>query len=372
MPSRCVALFSAIALADNSKISPDLRQLLSDPSKSVDVIIQFNSPPQCTSGGLLGGLVCTTLNLTGGVVNTTLSLIDAVAATLQLSDVVNLSNQSNVSYISLDRPVVSSMDYTVAAMNATNVMSNYGLDGSGIGVAVLDSGIYSHPDLQNANGFGSRVVYRQSFVGGRRADEFGHGTHVAGIIAGNGKSSNLPGSPHVVRGIAPNARLLDLRVLDENGTSNDSVVIAALYRAIQLKSIYNVRVINMSLGRPIFESSSKDPLCKAVDAAWKNGIVVVVAAGNLGRNSYATVLAPANSPRVITVGAMKSMGTYSIRRRPGRKLQLQRANLHRRDRQAGRRRSGQSRRIVDGARHCPCRRLPGQRCCPVVLRRLRF
>src|SRR5207247_1473527 len=147
--------------------------------------------------------------------------------------------------------------------------------------------------------------------GGHQYDDFGHGTHVAGIVAGNGKASNVPGSTHVLRGVAPNANLLDLRVLDANGVSNDSVVISAIQQAVQLKSKYNVRVINLSLGRPIYESCALDPLCEATEAAWKNGIVVVVAAGNLGRNGYATVLSPGNAPHVITVGAMKSMGTYA-------------------------------------------------------------
>jgi len=92
--------------------------------------------------------------------------------------------------------------------------------------------------------------------------------------------------------------------------SSDSAVIAAIQQAVQLKSKYHVRVINLSLGRPIRESCSIDPLCQAVEAAWKNGIVVVVAAGDLGRNGYATVLAPGNSPHAITVGCMKTEDTY--------------------------------------------------------------
>ncbi len=112
-------------------------------------------------------------------------------------------------------------------------------------------------------------------------------------------------------GIAPKANLIDLRVLDANGASTDSMVIAAIERAIALKSRYNIRVINLSLGRPIYESYTLDPLCNAVEAAWKKGIVVVVAAGNLGRNGYASVLAPGNDPLVITVGAMKNMGTLT-------------------------------------------------------------
>ena len=101
--------------------------------------------------------------------------------------------------------------------------------------------------------------------------------------------------------------------MDHNGASTDSVVIAAINQAIVLKSRYNIRVINLSLGRPIYETYKLDPLCQAVEKAWQNGIVVVVAAGNNGRyqptDGYATVTSPGNDPYVITVGAMKTMGT---------------------------------------------------------------
>jgi serine protease AprX len=99
-------------------------------------------------------------------------------------------------------------------------------------------------------------------------------------------------------------------VLDQNGASNDSVVIAAIQTAVQLKNKYNVRVINLSLGRPIYESCALDPLCEAAEAAWNAGVVVVVSSGNLGRNGYSTVLSPGNSPHSITVGAMKTLETY--------------------------------------------------------------
>ena len=74
---------------------------------------------------------------------------------------------------------------------------------------------------------------------------------------------------------------------------------------------YNIRAINLSLGRPIYEACSRDPLCRAVETAWNSGIVTVTAAGNLGRNGYATILCPGNSPHSITVGAMKTMATYA-------------------------------------------------------------
>src|SRR5262249_25283563 len=103
--------------------------------------------------------------------------------------------------------------------------------------------------------------------------------------------------------------------LDENGQGSDSQIIAAINTAILLKPLFNIRVINLSLGRPIFESYENDPLCQAVEAAYRAGIVVVVAAGNNGRdnsqgqNGYGTVTSQGNDPYVVTVGAMKTMGT---------------------------------------------------------------
>src|ERR1700691_6297354 len=302
LPIACGGLF-----ANNAKISPDLQPLLANPSGTVNVIVQYGAPQKC--GGLLGAILCPVVNLLGGVVNSTFSLLNAVAATVETNNVVALSNQSNVTYISLDRSLVAALDYTTQAVNAPQVW-NSGWTGTGIGIAVIDSGIYLHPDLNVAGTNKSRVVYRQSFVTGVLNDDYGHGTHVAGILAGNGSSSQEPGSFRLLSGIAPNANLLDLRVLDENGAGSDSLTIAAIQQAVQLKSAYNARVINLSLGRPIYESCALDPLCQAVEAAWKSGIVVVAAAGNLGRNGYASITAPGNSPHAITVGCMKTMETY--------------------------------------------------------------
>src|SRR5215471_9939952 len=103
--------------ADTSKISPDLLPLLSNSSNSVNVIVQYNAPPQQTcSGGFLGGLVCTVVGVVSGVVKVVFTLLNAVAMTLNAGDVITLSNQSNVTYISLDRTVAGSLDYTAAAV----------------------------------------------------------------------------------------------------------------------------------------------------------------------------------------------------------------------------------------------------------------
>src|SRR5437588_7239672 len=157
----------------------------------------------------------------------------------------------------------------------------------------------------------------QNFVPGATdaSDQYGHGTHVAGIIASEGWFSTGSNFTHTFKGIAPNANVINLRVLDQNGAGTDSSVIAAIQTAISLKSTYNIRVINLSLGRQVFESYTLDPLCQAVEAAWSAGIVVVAAAGNQGRNDsagtegYGTIAAPGNDPYVITVGAMKTANT---------------------------------------------------------------
>ena len=104
-------------------------------------------------------------------------------------------------------------------------------------------------------------------------------------------------------------------MLDQNGQGTDAAVINAIMGAIAVKNLYNIRIINLSLGRPVYESYALDPLCQAVEAAWKAGIVVVVAAGNDGRDNsagtdgYGTINAPGNDPYVITVGAMNAHGT---------------------------------------------------------------
>src|SRR5208337_2020885 len=102
----------------------------------------------------------------------------------------------------------------------------------------------------------SRVVWNQSFVSGNAsaADQYGHGTHVAGLIAGNGASSTGSKYSRTFEGIAPQANLINLRVLDQNGAGSDSAVISAISTAIALKPLFNIRVLNLSLGRAVYET----------------------------------------------------------------------------------------------------------------------
>src|SRR5882762_794170 len=187
-------LFTALPVfADTSKLSSDLLSLLANPLGTSNVVIQFKNAP-----GLLDLLQITAL---GGKITNQYSSLPAISVQLPNAVAFLVSDLLNVAYITPDRPVAASLDYSAAAVNASTAQQ-YGLDGSGVGVAIIDSGIYEHADLGKSGGWGSRVVYHESFVPKTNFDDFGHGTHVAGIVAGNGKSSS--GSQHLWRGIAPN------------------------------------------------------------------------------------------------------------------------------------------------------------------------
>ena len=266
-----LSLSAAALLAGSKKLSRDLATAARGPT--VNVIVQFERQPQSADlVSILGK---------GGAVKRSLANIRGVAVSVPAEALDNLASQPGVAYISLDRPITGSIDYTVPASGA-DIALEYGFGGAGVTVAVIDSGIAKHKDL--GNGSSSRVIYSESFVdNGKHSpqDAYGHGTHIAGIIGGDGSRSD-----GLLRGIAPKVRLVDLQALDANGVGTDSSVIHALQRAIELKDVYGIKIVNLSLGRPVMESYTQDPLCQAVEAAWKAGLTVVVAAGNAGRYGF--------------------------------------------------------------------------------------
>jgi serine protease AprX len=291
------------------KLSKDVN--VGHPNKLINVIVQYRVTPRTEH--------YSRMTSRGATVNAKLHVIRAAAFRLPASAIAELEKDPDVLYVTPDRGVkMSGNEDFHPAVLADVAAQQYGFDGTGVGVAVIDSGVADHKDFHSATG--SRIVFSQSFVPGvpSAVDSYGHGTHVSGIIAGNGSASGVgTGYSNKIAGIASNASIINLRVLDQNGAGTDSQVIAAIQRAIALKSQYNIRVINLSLGRPVFESYTLDPLCQAVEAAWNAGIVVVVAAGNSGRdnsngtNGFATIGAPGNDPAVITVGATRTSETPS-------------------------------------------------------------
>jgi serine protease AprX len=331
------AATSFAATTYSSKISPDLAA--APPDQTQQVIVQYYKAPSQSESGLLG--------LLGGLLKIVLGPINAIVEDILPSQLNAIAADPNVKYISLDRTVIAHQavaitgaEYTTEPINAPAVWKQ-GYTGSNVGVAVIDSGITPVPDLGSnatsllslggltnlvsslgevAPGATGRIVYSQNFVSGEQnaLDQYGHGTLVAGLIAGNGAESSGPQFFRTFSGSAPGANIINLRVLDENGAGTDSSVISAIDEAISLRSRFNIRVINLSLGRPIYESYTLDPLCQAVEQAWKDGIVVVVAAGNDGRDlnenpeGYGTIDSPGDDPYALTVGAMNTMETPGI------------------------------------------------------------
>ena len=186
-----------------------------------------------------------------------------------------------------------------------------GVSGEGVTVAVVDTGISYHPALAQ------KVIANVSLVSGdpSTADAHGHGTHIAGIIAGNASAASTVTSLYK-GGIAPGVKLVNVRVLGKDGTGWTSDVIAGIEWVIANRDKYKIRAINLSLGHPVTEPSTTDPLCKAVMKATMNNIVVFVSAGNAGKAEDGSpilggISSPGNSPYAITVGAMNTKGTTS-------------------------------------------------------------
>ncbi len=252
-----------------------------------------------------------------GVAITDIPLVDGLAACLTPDEIKSLGSAGFVTYIVADNLVhgltyQSTMDITNLTIGLGDVPSpaDDGPDGAGATVAIIDTGIATTSDLG-----ASRIVGWKDFVNGEAApyDDAGHGTFVAGLIAGDG-SASLPlengGTARVqFRGVAPAANVVGIKVLDEVGQGRSSALIAGIAWAITHKDEYGIRVMNISIGGNPVSSVTKDPVARAVEAAWRSGITVVCAAGNEGEFGPGSILSPGNDPFVITVGADDTMLT---------------------------------------------------------------
>ena len=200
----------------------------------------------------------------GGRAGRLLSIVNSRAATLPNAALATVASSGLVGRISIDRVIAGAVERTSGATGAAAVRQQFGYDGAGIGVAVIDSGVSSwHDDLADASGGVQRVDRFVDFVNGRTSpyDDHGHGTHVAGIIAGNGFDSGGART-----GIAPAARLIVLKVLDSAGRGRISDVIAALGYVVEHKDALGIRVVNLSVAAQVFESYNTDPLTLAARA----------------------------------------------------------------------------------------------------------
>jgi serine protease AprX len=286
-------------------IDPALRTTT---DRTVDVVVRSRADQLGALASLVGDL--------GGRVTRTLPLVDSVAATLPRRAVEPLSRASEVLSISWDRPLqvqggpaaASDAGSHQPSIRADEARAS-GLSGSGVTVALVDTGVADLPELA-----GRLVTVRddrtgapqpcQNFSGERGCgDSYGHGTFLAGLIAGGPAQSG--GEPV---GVAPGADILSVKVAGRDGATDVSTVLTAIQWVVSFRDRYGVDVLNLSLGTDSTQSYRVDPLNYAVERAWDAGIVVVVSASNLGP-AAGTVSKPGDDPFVVTVGAVDSRGT---------------------------------------------------------------
>ncbi len=249
----------------------------------------------------------------GGAVKARHEALRGYSARVPASQLEALADDPEVAHISFDSPVKAHLDVAYKVVKADQAFLNSGgLDGRGVGVAVIDTGVALHRDLMRAK---ASQVMEVEVVGHEAglADYYGHGTHVAGIIAGNGSASSDKLSFRTFKGFAPGAQIISLRALYPDGTGYTSDILTAIDWAIRFQSQFNIRVLNLSLGHPVYESYRTDPLCLAIRKAYDSGILVVVAAGNDGGvgSGFGTITTPGNEPTAITVGAMDDGNTVT-------------------------------------------------------------
>ncbi len=345
IPRRLVALLPILALlismmgssvamaappANWEKIDPGLRALMeSDPRGSFEVIVEAQDLSTIGRGsqpGQSAGRAQQLIRLAGGKPGNALGLIGGASGEMKANHIANLSRNPYVAYISHNRSFeamdvhaqlgqVSSPTGQAVASTYTDAVGapkvwNLGYTGRGVGVAILDSGVAASNDLQLPT---NRLVASVDFVDSAQApftDPGGHGTHVAGIVAGNGYDSagELTGA---YKGVAPGANIISVRVIGSDGSAKLDAIVKGIEWAVVNRHAYNIRVINLSLGGIPSGPYISDPLSTAVEIAWHAGIVVVVAAGNNGPGA-GTLSTPGRDPYVITVGAVDDMGTASL------------------------------------------------------------
>ena len=214
--------------------------------------------------------------------------------------------QSGVRYLYIDNIEIAFA--LPSAFLATVKANQLPLNGQNITVAVVDSGISTRND-DFKSGTNSRIIVERYFGNKTSAkDEHGHGTHVAGIIGGNGLASG-----GIYRGVAPGVNLINLRVADKDGMTYESTVLDSLQWVYNNRDLYNIRVVNLSLNSTVALSYHNSPLSAAVETLWFSGIVVVVSSGNNGSTEGpVSIYPPANDPFVITVGATEDKGTPGL------------------------------------------------------------
>jgi serine protease AprX len=315
------------------------------PNRQVEVIVQLRPGADSTAANAL-------VTDSGGTVLRDLEIINGLGASMTAADAQRLGTDPTVRAFSLNAAIKGQSRFrhrqhrahrhgakrrghrghhhrrlatSAPTIDTSRLATSYpfairadkawasGYTGKGVGVAVIDTGIAGNlPDFQVSRSDSTSRVVASAVVNpgaSKAGDSYGHGTHVAGLIAGNG-TNRATGDPLYGKyiGSAPDANLVDVKIADDNGDATVLDVIDGLQFAVDYKSAYNIRVANLSLKSTSPESYRTDPLDAAVEATWNSGIVVVAAAGNGGSDADSVSYAPANDPYAIAVGAVDDQG----------------------------------------------------------------
>ena len=316
-PRRAAALTGEETEKRAEKVSSEIEDYVRRTgSPRVTVIVQLNGAPTTL---LVNFLMRVGVRLKGQY-----ALLDSFAIDIPATAVGLLANFPEVKSVTRDRELATTGHVTattgadaVRTLPTGRGNSTMTVDGTGVGIAVLDSGVYAeHVTLKESKGAARNVVALDFTGEGTTADAYGHGSHVAAAAAG---SEKVKGADGFFGGVAPNATLVSLRVLDSQGQGRTSWVLAAINWLMSQGQRYKVRVVNLSLGAPAVDSYKIDPLCHAVRRLVDAGFVVVAAAGNNGKTSserygadvktYGLIHTPGNEPSAITVGAANTFGT---------------------------------------------------------------
>ena len=270
-----------------AKIGADILQQMDGKSRSrISVIVQHDLGP--TLPRVLQGLR----------IKSTLAYLSAFSAELSPDEISFLAKHKDIHYISSNRPVSSCLNIARPAIGADS-LQDAGMSGRNVGVAVIDSGTYPHPDVNGA------IDASVDFTGedASTTDHLGHGTHVAGIILGRGTMNTA------YRGIAPLSRLSSLKVFGADNVTTLGMILEAMGWVLENAHRFNIRVVNLSLGAQAIDLFDVDPICQATRLLWNQGIVVVASAGNEGSAGRGTVRTPGACPYCLTVGAIDDRRT---------------------------------------------------------------
>lgn len=288
------------SVQSHPKLDPSLQKVITSMNDtredSVTIIIQFTK---------LSHTLTSVLPLhPSDLIIYTYPQLPFVCAKLSLETICTLSTQPEIERLFLDRKVFAYNDIARKSIEADLIRQQHGLTGKGVTVAVLDTGIFLHPDFTQPL---NRVKKFQDFINRlpHPYDDSGHGTHVAGCIAGNGSASQGK-----YTGLAPEADLVSIKVLNKDGVGTIGSVLAGIDYCLSHKDTLEIKIMNLSFGLAPHQNDYSDPLSLSVGIAVQAGITVCAAAENTSSPGKITI--PACCPEVIGAGSVNDRGNSTI------------------------------------------------------------